>query len=265
MAGSSDGGAHLLSFCGADFTTRLLTEWVPDVLTLEAAVARLTSRPGGGAAASTDRGVLAPGRGRRRERDRPRSPRRRRHAALRRATSRPAAGATSSTPSGYVATIVNGEVLLADGEWTGSDAGSNPARRPRASGVVARRCAAGADADGSHARDRRRDPRWRRASPSRRTRTRTTRIGPARPACCAQSVRRSPARATIAATVTPTTIAQNSRPSPSECFRGEADSLVRSSIDTSSGSADEVRSDRHHRGNAHCCNSHCAAMGLAEE
>ena len=28
MAGSSDGGAHLLSFCGADYTTRLLTEWV---------------------------------------------------------------------------------------------------------------------------------------------------------------------------------------------------------------------------------------------
>ena len=35
MAGSSDGGAHLLSFCGADYTTRLLTEWVPDVLALE--------------------------------------------------------------------------------------------------------------------------------------------------------------------------------------------------------------------------------------
>ena len=45
MAGSSDGGAHLLSFCGADYTTRLLTEWVPDVLSLEEAVARLTSIP----------------------------------------------------------------------------------------------------------------------------------------------------------------------------------------------------------------------------
>src|SRR5262249_3048728 len=45
MAGSSDGGAHVLSFCGADFTTRLLTEWVPDVLGFEAAVARLTSVP----------------------------------------------------------------------------------------------------------------------------------------------------------------------------------------------------------------------------
>ena len=48
MAGSSDGGAHLLSFCGADYTTRLLTEWVPSVLTLEQAVARLTAHPGAG-------------------------------------------------------------------------------------------------------------------------------------------------------------------------------------------------------------------------
>ena len=48
MAGSSDGGAHLLSFCGADYTTRLLTEWVPSVLTLEQAVARLTRDTGVG-------------------------------------------------------------------------------------------------------------------------------------------------------------------------------------------------------------------------
>ena len=45
MAGSSDAGAHLLSFCGVDFTTRLLTEWVPDTLSFEAAVARLTGTP----------------------------------------------------------------------------------------------------------------------------------------------------------------------------------------------------------------------------
>src|SRR5207342_1485454 len=45
MAGSSDGGAHLLSFCGADYSTRLLAEWVPDTLTIEDAVARLTSIP----------------------------------------------------------------------------------------------------------------------------------------------------------------------------------------------------------------------------
>jgi N-acyl-D-aspartate/D-glutamate deacylase len=60
MAGSSDGGAHLLSFCGADFPTRLLTEWVPDVLTFEAAVARLTSVHAA-ACGLRDRGVLRPG------------------------------------------------------------------------------------------------------------------------------------------------------------------------------------------------------------
>src|SRR5207248_4219075 len=60
MAGSSDGGAHVLSFCGADFTTRLLTEWVPDVLPLEAAVARLTRVPAA-AYGIHDRGVLTEG------------------------------------------------------------------------------------------------------------------------------------------------------------------------------------------------------------
>jgi N-acyl-D-aspartate/D-glutamate deacylase len=45
MAGSSDGGAHLLSFTGADYTTRLLSEWVPEVLSLESAVQRLTLLP----------------------------------------------------------------------------------------------------------------------------------------------------------------------------------------------------------------------------
>ena len=45
VAGSSDGGAHLLSFVGADYTTRLLAEWVPDAISLEAAVSRLTMQP----------------------------------------------------------------------------------------------------------------------------------------------------------------------------------------------------------------------------
>jgi len=45
MSGSSDGGAHLASFTGADYTTRLLAEWVPDALPLEAAVWRLTGMP----------------------------------------------------------------------------------------------------------------------------------------------------------------------------------------------------------------------------
>ncbi|MGH0032022.1 MAG: N-acyl-D-amino-acid deacylase family protein [Myxococcota bacterium] len=45
MAGSSDGGAHLASFVGADYSTRLLAEWVPDVLSLEQAVWRLSGMP----------------------------------------------------------------------------------------------------------------------------------------------------------------------------------------------------------------------------
>jgi N-acyl-D-aspartate/D-glutamate deacylase len=45
MAGSSDGGAHLASFTGADYSTRLLAEWVPDTLTLEQAVWRLSGMP----------------------------------------------------------------------------------------------------------------------------------------------------------------------------------------------------------------------------
>jgi N-acyl-D-aspartate/D-glutamate deacylase len=45
MAGSSDGGAHLASFVGADYTTRLLSDWVPDTLSLEQAVWRLAGMP----------------------------------------------------------------------------------------------------------------------------------------------------------------------------------------------------------------------------
>ncbi len=46
MAGSSDGGAHLASFTGADYSTRLLAEWVPaGNISLEQAVWRLTGMP----------------------------------------------------------------------------------------------------------------------------------------------------------------------------------------------------------------------------
>jgi N-acyl-D-aspartate/D-glutamate deacylase len=46
MAGSSDGGAHLASFTGADYSTRLLAEWVPaGALSLEQAVWRLAGMP----------------------------------------------------------------------------------------------------------------------------------------------------------------------------------------------------------------------------
>jgi N-acyl-D-aspartate/D-glutamate deacylase len=60
MAGSSDGGAHLASFVGADYTTRLLTEWVPDPFSLEEAVRRITSIPASVHGLS-DRGVVRPG------------------------------------------------------------------------------------------------------------------------------------------------------------------------------------------------------------
>ena len=121
MAGSSDGGAHVLSFCGADFTTRLLTDWVPDVLGLEAAVARLTSIPAA-ACGIRDRGVLAEGAAadvnvidheRLAAGDAPRYVR-----------DFPAgSGRYVVDADGYVATIVNGEVLLADGDWTGATPG----------------------------------------------------------------------------------------------------------------------------------------------
>ena len=116
-AGSSDAGAHLLSFCGVDYTTRLLTEWVPDVLTFEQAVSRLTMVPAQLYGLS-DRGVVQLG------------------AAAdlnvidrtRLATTAPRyvedfpadSGRFVIDAQGYVATIVNGEVLMREGEHTGS-------------------------------------------------------------------------------------------------------------------------------------------------
>lgn len=60
MPGSSDGGAHLASFVGADYTTRLLTDWVPEVLSLEQAIWRNTLMPAT-VHGITDRGVLREG------------------------------------------------------------------------------------------------------------------------------------------------------------------------------------------------------------
>jgi N-acyl-D-aspartate/D-glutamate deacylase len=60
MAGASDGGAHLASFSGADYTTRLLSDWVPDPLSLEQAIYRLTQMPAT-VHGLRDRGVLAAG------------------------------------------------------------------------------------------------------------------------------------------------------------------------------------------------------------
>ena len=121
MAGSSDGGAHLLSFCGADYTTRLLTEWVPEVLSIEAAVARLTS-VAAAAVGAPDRGRLAPGAAADLlliDTDALGTP-----DAPRYVEDFPAgSGRFVCDADGYRAVVVNGEVLLDDGEWTGATPG----------------------------------------------------------------------------------------------------------------------------------------------
>src|SRR5579864_704413 len=60
LPGSSDAGAHLTSYCGVDFSTRLLTEYVPSVLPWEEAVRRLATVPAH-LYGFTDRGVVRPG------------------------------------------------------------------------------------------------------------------------------------------------------------------------------------------------------------
>ncbi len=117
MAGSSDGGAHLASFVGADYTTRLLGEWVPGALSFEQAVWRLTGMPAT-VHALTDRGFVREGawadllvidRSR-----------------LRAGSARLARDFPADTEryvvdaEGYRAVIVNGEVLLEDGRHTGA-------------------------------------------------------------------------------------------------------------------------------------------------
>jgi N-acyl-D-amino-acid deacylase len=121
MAGSSDGGAHLLSFCGADYTTRLLTEWVPDVLTLEQAVARLTSIPAH-AVGMPERGVLTAGAPADLlviDRDALSTPDVPRYVRDFPADS----GRYVVDAEGYRAVVVNGETLLDDGKWTGATPG----------------------------------------------------------------------------------------------------------------------------------------------
>jgi N-acyl-D-aspartate/D-glutamate deacylase len=116
VAGSSDGGAHLLSFVGADYTTRLLAEWVPEALTLEAAVSRLTMMPAV-IHGIHDRGVLREGAAADLnliDLDKLAASEARLVADFPAGSSRYVVEA-----EGYQATIVNGEVLMEDGLHTG--------------------------------------------------------------------------------------------------------------------------------------------------
>ncbi len=120
MPGSSDGGAHLLSFCGADYTTRLLTEW-SDVLSIEAAVARISGEPAC-AQGLTDRGVLRAGLAADLlviDRDALGSAPSPRHVVDFPAAS----GRYVADASGYRVVVVNGVPLLRDGESTGACSG----------------------------------------------------------------------------------------------------------------------------------------------
>ena len=120
MAGSSDGGAHLLTFCGADYTTRLLTDWVPSRLTLEQAVAKLTFVPAM-SMGLWDRGLVRPGMaGDLVVFD----PARLGVGTVRMERDFPAGAARLVFPSeGYHATLVNGEVVTRDGVATGARSG----------------------------------------------------------------------------------------------------------------------------------------------
>ena len=122
MAGSSDGGAHLTSFCGADYPTRLLTECVErGDLNFEAAVAKLTLNPAM-AHGLWDRGVIRPGA----VADLVLLDRSRLAVGPIRFAQDLPAGATRLLwdQEGYVATIVAGEVIVDDGKPTGALPGS---------------------------------------------------------------------------------------------------------------------------------------------
>jgi len=121
MAGSSDGGAHVLSFTGADYTTRLLSEWSPDPLTLEAAISKLTMVPAV-VHGLTDRGVVREGAAADLVVF---DPTRLRCTPTRLVHDFPGgAGRYVVGAEGYVATVVNGDVTFEHGRHTGALAGT---------------------------------------------------------------------------------------------------------------------------------------------
>jgi N-acyl-D-aspartate/D-glutamate deacylase len=117
VPGSSDGGAHLLTFCGADYTTRMLSELVPDQISLEQAVSKLSFQPAS-IMGLWDRGLVRPGMAADLVVF---DPQRLAVKPVRMLNDFPTgAGRLVFDADGYVATIVNGQVLLRDGEPTGA-------------------------------------------------------------------------------------------------------------------------------------------------
>jgi N-acyl-D-aspartate/D-glutamate deacylase len=120
LPGSSDAGAHLTSYCGVDFSTRLLTEYVPTVLSLEEAVRRLATVPAH-LYGFSDRGVIRPGAAADLV---VWDPSRIGIGATRWADDFPAGGGRFVVDStGYRASVVNGAVLFDDGVDTTARAG----------------------------------------------------------------------------------------------------------------------------------------------
>jgi N-acyl-D-amino-acid deacylase len=120
--GSSDGGAHINTFCGADYTTRILTEYVGEGgLTFEEAVRKLSAIPAM-TACLWDRGVIRPGAAA----DLLVIEREKLGLGSVRAVDDLPTGATRLVidQQGYRATIVNGETVIEDGRATGRVPGS---------------------------------------------------------------------------------------------------------------------------------------------